>query len=116
MTTDLDRQLNPTRFPEMSPLMGAIVGYLLGKAFTVPRIAELTVSPDGGVIVVPVDADGRRQHPVFIGTVAELRANVSRLGMAAKLDGEQWRELADRGHLRLGIELEHDGDADPTLN
>ncbi|NCA72489.1 MAG: hypothetical protein EOM91_21000 [Sphingobacteriia bacterium] len=116
MTTDLVHQLNPTRFPGMSPLMGAIVGYLLGEKFTVPSIAELTVSPDGGVIVVPVDADGRRQHPVFIGTVAELRANVSRLGMTAKLDDEQWRELADRVRLRLGIVLEHGADADPTLN
>lgn len=38
------QKLNPARFPGMSPLMAAVVGYVLGESFTEPTIAELAVS------------------------------------------------------------------------
>ena len=40
----LKTKLNPTRFPGMSPMMAAIVGYVLSESFTDPAIAEITVS------------------------------------------------------------------------
>lgn len=40
----LKTKLNPTRFPGMSPMMAAIVGYVLSESFTEPAIAEITVS------------------------------------------------------------------------
>jgi len=39
----LKSKLKPTRFPGMSPLMAAIVGYVLGESFTTPEISEITV-------------------------------------------------------------------------
>ncbi len=39
----LKSKLKPTRFNGMSPLMAAIVGYVLGEAYTTPEIAEVTV-------------------------------------------------------------------------
>src|SRR3954453_15969261 len=40
----LKKKLNPSRFPGMSPLMAAVVGYVLGESYTDPEIAEITVS------------------------------------------------------------------------
>ena len=40
----LKTKLNPTRFPGMSPMMAAIIGYVLSESFTDPAIAEITVS------------------------------------------------------------------------
>ena len=40
----LNEKLNPARFPGMSPMMAAVVGYVLGESFTQPQIAEITVS------------------------------------------------------------------------
>ena len=44
MKTNLAEKLNPARFSEMSPLMAAIVGFILDESFTKPTIAELAVS------------------------------------------------------------------------
>jgi hypothetical protein len=40
----INEKLNPARFPGMSPLMAAVVGYVLGESFTQPQIAEIKVS------------------------------------------------------------------------
>lgn len=40
----LAKNLHPSRFTEMSPLMAAIVAYVLGESWTDPRIEEITVS------------------------------------------------------------------------
>ena len=52
MKTSLVQKLHPTRFSEMSPLMGAIVGYVLGESFTEPTIAELTVSEHEDLVYI----------------------------------------------------------------
>ncbi len=44
---DLGHKLDPARYPNMSPQMVAIVGYLFERAYTTPALAELTVTPDG---------------------------------------------------------------------
>jgi len=38
----LKTKLNLTRFPGMSPMMAAIIGYVLSESFTDPAIAEIT--------------------------------------------------------------------------
>lgn len=104
MTTPLEQLLDPTRFPNMSPQMAAIVGFVLDREFTDPAIAEVSLTPNGGVIVVPVGSDGR-QHPVFFGATTDLRANLGRLGMAAGLSDAQWADFSQRVQARLGLQL-----------
>jgi len=41
--TSLAEKLHPDRFTEMSPLMAAIAGYVLGESWTDPKIAEIAV-------------------------------------------------------------------------
>ena len=42
-------ELRPDRFSAMSGKMRAIVGYILGEAWTEPEIATLSVASDGYV-------------------------------------------------------------------
>ncbi|WP_295884411.1 hypothetical protein, partial [uncultured Thiohalocapsa sp.] len=96
----------PRRFPNMSEQMAAIVGFVLDETFTEPAIAELHLTPDGGVLAVPVTAAGERGQAAFIGAAADLQANLSRLGMAAGLDDSQWAAYADLVRERVGLNLE----------
>ncbi len=89
--------------------MAAIVGFVLGEAFTDPVIAELHLAPDGGVLAVPVTAAGERGQAAFIGAAADLQANLSRLGMAAGLDAAEWADYARLVRERVGVELAADG-------
>lgn len=86
--------------------MAAIVGYVLDEAITEPAIAELRLTPDGGVLAVPVTADGERGQATFIGATADLRANLARRGMAAGLDEMEWWELERLVRERMGLDLE----------
>ena len=66
----LARKLHPYRHPQMSGLMSAIVGFVIEAPFGVPRIVEITVTPDrfilarpeGEVSLVPV---GRYEDLLF---------------------------------------------------
>lgn len=40
----LASKLQPARFPNMSPLMAAINGYVFQQAYTKPQIAEIAIS------------------------------------------------------------------------
>jgi hypothetical protein len=55
----LKAKLMPTRFSEMSPLMAAIVGYVLGESFTTPEIAEITVGKSDNLVCTPKAARDR---------------------------------------------------------
>ncbi len=55
MAENLIDKLHPARFSEMSPLMAAIVGYVLGESFTTPNIAELTVSEQENLVYIRPD-------------------------------------------------------------
>ena len=101
----LAEKLKPSRFPNMSAQMAAIVGYLLGEPFSDPAIAKLHITADGGVLAVPVTADGIRGAAAFIGAEADLRANLSHLGIAAGLDQGEWADYVDLVHARTGLEL-----------
>jgi hypothetical protein len=52
MPTSLSKKLDPARFPGTSPLMAAIVGYVLGESCTEPTIAELTVSEQEDLVYI----------------------------------------------------------------
>ena len=52
----LQAKRNPTRFPRMSPVMGAIVGYVVGAHFGDPPIADLMIVHDGAVLARPEGA------------------------------------------------------------
>ncbi|MBK1632632.1 hypothetical protein CKO31_18170 [Thiohalocapsa halophila] len=109
MAEQLRAKLHPSRFPSMSEQMSAIVGFVLGEAFTEPAIAELHLTPDGGVLAVPVTAAGERGQAAFIGAAVDLQANLSRLGMAAGLDADEWSEYARLVRERVGVELSGEG-------
>jgi hypothetical protein len=103
MSDTLASKLHPRRFPNMSEQMAAVVGFVLDEAFTEPAIAELHVTPEGGVLAVPVTADGRRGQTVFFGAAADLQANLARLGMAAGLDAAEWSSLRCAGQHAHGL-------------
>jgi hypothetical protein len=99
----LQQILNPARFPNMSPQMAAMLGFLLGRAYTTPALAELVVTPDGHVLG---RAEGDSGPLVYLAAEADLRANLRRLGMAAGLDAGEWAELDALVRARLGVGLE----------
>jgi hypothetical protein len=73
----------------MSPLMAAIVGYVMGESFTDPEIAEIAVSEGEGIVYVRkaggVGFDG-------IQSLEDLRNNWNRLMDAAGLTPEERAE------------------------
>jgi hypothetical protein len=101
---DLSHKLDPKRFPNMTPQMGAIPGYLLENTYTTPSLVELTVTPDGHLLGRS-DGDGGFGQTVHMGSESDLRANLRRLGMAAGLDEAEWVALRKRVRVRLGIDL-----------
>jgi len=86
---ELTRKLDPRRFPGMSPLMAAVVGYVLGESFTNPEIAEITVSEAEGIVYFRKDGavgfDG-------LQSLEDLRNNWNRLLDVAGLEPEERRE------------------------
>lgn len=89
MSPMLVSKLNPARFPGMSPLMAAIVGYVLDESFTEPTIAELAVSEQENIVYL------RQEGAVgFEGTqsLEDLRNNWNRLLDAAELNPDERTE------------------------
>jgi len=101
---DIYAKLNPQRFPSMSLSMAAILGFVLERQFTTPALADVQVTPDGHVLGWPGEEE-RVGQSVHLGVEADLRANLSRLGMAAGLDEDEWARFAAMVRARLGIEL-----------
>jgi hypothetical protein len=89
MITD---KLHPRRFPRMSDRMAAVTGYILGRRWTRPRIAELVITSDGWVLARD---EGQVTCNVIVGTAADLERNWRNLLHAAGLTGEE-RQEADR--------------------
>jgi hypothetical protein len=104
MDASLLRKLDPQRFPNMSLPMAAILGFVLERQFTTPVLADVQVTPDGHVLGWPSEEEGVG-HSMHLGVEADLRANPSRLGMAAGLDQEEWTRFAAMVRSRLAIEL-----------
>lgn len=85
---NLQRKLNPRRFPGMSSKMAAIVGYILDKKWTEPAIDEMAVTSDGFVMASSEYDVGMNQ---FIGAVSDLERNWENLLEAADLTFEERR-------------------------
>ena len=67
--TALARKLHPDRFPCMSSVMAAIVGFVIGERFTEPAVAKIVVTRDGFVLA---RADGEASANHFIGSYSDL--------------------------------------------
>lgn len=107
MLPSLNRKRDPARFPNMSLQMAAILGFILERQYTTPELADLQVTPDGHVLIWPVSEGGGVGHAQHLGGVADLRANLRRLAMAAGLDAAEWATFAARVRSRVGLSLEH---------
>src|ERR1035437_891888 len=86
---DLKKKLNPSRFPGMSPMMAAVVGFVFGESYTDPEIAEITVSEAENLVYVrkvgSVGFDG-------LQSMEDLRNNWNRLLDVAGLTPEERKE------------------------
>ena len=71
-------KLNPHLFPNMSPPMAAILGFVLEREYTTPTLADVQVTPDGHVLGWPAEQEGVG-HSMHLGAAADLRAKLSRL-------------------------------------
>ena len=89
MENNLAAKLHPSRFPNMSGKMAAIVGHVLGEQWTDPEIAELHITSDGAVLA---RHDGDCGCNDFIGDVADLECNIHNLLAVAGLgEREKYR-------------------------
>jgi hypothetical protein len=82
-------KLHPARFSEMSPLMAAIVGYVIGEAFTEPTIAEITVSEQENLVYIRQEGAAGFEG---VQSLEDLRNNWNRLLDAAELTDEERKE------------------------
>ena len=76
----------------MSPLMAAVVGYVLGEHFTDPEIAELTVSESENLVYIrksgSIGFDGME-------SLEDMRNNWNRLIDVAGLTPEERKEAVE---------------------
>jgi hypothetical protein len=89
---DLIKKLHPSRFPGMSPMMAAVVGFVLDEHFTDPEIAELTVSESEGIVYIRkvggLGFDG-------LQSLDDMRNNWNRLIDVAGLTVEERKEAVE---------------------
>mgnify|MGYP001290681147 CR=1 FL=1 len=98
--TTLTTKLDPTRFPNMSPLMAAVVGYVLGESFTNPEIAEMVVSETENLVYFRKAGDTGFEG---IQSLEDLRNNWNRLLDAAGLTPEERQEAVALFIAKVGI-------------
>ena len=87
----LQQKLNPRHFPQMNPVMGALVGYLVDAEYFEPSISEMTVTSDGFVLA-RVGHEATFGH--YIGPYEDVIRNWFALLAAAGLTAEE-RAYAD---------------------
>lgn len=106
VTDALKEKLHPRRFPGMSPLMAAVVGYVTEESFTDPEIAEIAVSEQENLVYIrktgAVGFDGME-------SLEDLRNNWNRLldvaGLTADERGEAVRHFRRRVESLPGTEV-----------
>jgi hypothetical protein len=89
----LGDKLHPRRFPGMSGRMAAVVGYILDRRWSRPRIVELVVTSDGWVLARNASHVG---FNTIIGTVMDLERNWDTLLRTAGLTDEERRKADER--------------------
>lgn len=85
---DLTSKLHPRRFPNMSPMMMAILGYVLGEHYTTPEIEEIAVSEDENIVYIRKAGDAGFNG---IQSLEDMRNNWNRLLDVAGLTPEERR-------------------------
>ena len=86
---DLFDKLHPGRFPNMSPLMAAIVGYVLDQPFTKPSISEVTVSEQENLVYFRKEGNTGFEG---MQSLEDSRDNWNRLIDVAGLTAEERKE------------------------
>ena len=104
----LDQQLitklSPSRFPQMTGKMAAIVGCVLGVAYTSPTFEEIVVTSDGFALA---RCTGEFGANFFIGTYPDLRRNWVMLLNMADLTTDELFEAEMLFAARIGIRQEY---------
>ena len=95
---ELAHKLHPGRFTEMSPLMAAIVGYVLDEKLTTPQIEELAVSEAENLVYIRPEGSAGFDG---IESLDDLRRNWNRLLDAAELTDDERREAVRLFHERV---------------
>lgn len=95
----LVQKLNPKRFPRMSELMAAVVGFVLDTRFSQPSIAEIVVTSDGFLLARAEDEVGANH---FIGSHADLTRNWLALIAVAGLTTSEWIEATALFAAKIG--------------
>lgn len=72
----LAQKLDPSRFPNMSSKMAAIVGFFMGKEYTTPAIEALCVTSDGYCLAQQAGDIGFNS---FLGEFSEVERNWRKL-------------------------------------
>lgn len=71
---------------EVSPHFQAILGCLLGKDWTTPRLVEMQITPDGHILG---RCDGQVSFSAFLGASEDLIRNIHGVASVAELDGDE---------------------------
>jgi hypothetical protein len=98
--SSLSEKLNPNRFTAMSGFFAAVVGYVLSEAFTSPKIADMKVNEEEGVVYIQHEGDAGYDT---IESLEVLRENWNKLMDAADLTPEERREAVELFRTSVGI-------------
>ena len=96
----LAQKLDPNRFPHMSGLMAAIVGFVFDTRFSNPSIADIIVTSDGFALA-RVHGEIGANH--LIGRHTDLARNWFGLMTAAGLTTAEWIEAAALFAAKIGF-------------
>lgn len=78
LINELREILHPSRFTDMSGMMAAILGYILGVKWTEPAITGLSITSDGFLVSM--------SH--FLGAASDLETNIRNLFEVVDLSPE----------------------------
>lgn len=78
---------------QISGMFSAILGCLLGEDWAEPRIEELQITPDRGLLARVV---GEAGFNLFLGAEADLIRNIHGVAAVAELDGDEVGYLLGR--------------------
>lgn len=99
---ELESKLNPKRYPNMSPKMAAILGYLIEKEYTTPLIVRVQITTDKSVYV---RTENEPHKDLLLGDVYSLKDNFRRLFKTAGVSEDENYELEILFKNRFGVEL-----------
>jgi hypothetical protein len=74
------------RAGQVSEHFQAILGCLLGKDWTTPRLVEMVFTPDGHLLG---RCDGEAAFKAFLGAAEDLIKNIHGVAPVAELDGDE---------------------------